>query len=80
MATAQTRGAMLPEERALLIRTNRIEEFKAIAAHLTAARDMLADSDLDASGILSVFSNAGIPVFPTIVQNILSARYIKHGR
>jgi hypothetical protein len=80
MSQTQTRGAMLPAERELLVRTNRIEEFKAIAAHLTAAKDMIIASDIDASGILAVFSNAGIPVFPTIVQSILSARYIKHGR
>jgi hypothetical protein len=74
---AQKRGAMLPEERALFLRCQRADDFKAIVAHLAAAKAMVIASDLNENEILSVFSNAGIPVFPTIVPDILGQRHIE---
>ena len=76
MAT-QKRGAMLPEEWALFSRCQRADDFKAIVAHLAAAKAMVVSSDLNENEILSVFSNAGIPVFPTIVPDILAERHVE---
>jgi hypothetical protein len=77
MAKQQTRGAMLPDERALYERCQRADDFKAIVAHLKAARAMIVASDLDQNEILSLFSNAAIPVFPAIVADIMADRFVR---
>lgn len=76
MARQQKRGAMLPEERALYLRCQKADDFKAICEHLKAAKAMIVASDLDENEILSVFSNADIPVWPKIVPEILAQRYV----
>ncbi|MGA2511237.1 MAG: hypothetical protein ABSG27_13520 [Candidatus Acidiferrales bacterium] len=76
MAT-QTRGALTPAQEGAIYRAQKADDFRAICAHLQAARDMIIGSDLDASEILCLFSNADIPVFPIIVQSILAARHVR---
>jgi len=73
----QKRGALTPEERGAIYRAQKADDFKSIVAHLLAAKNMIADSDLDESEILSVFSNADIPVFSTVVPDILATRYVR---
>jgi hypothetical protein len=80
MPATQKRDPLTPQQWGAIHRAQKADDFKAIVAHLKAAVEMLAASDLDQNEILSVFGNAGIPVFPTIVMDIFSIRAIKHGR
>jgi hypothetical protein len=76
MAT-QKRGALTPEERGAIYRCQIADDFKAICEHLKAAKAMIVASNLNENEILSLFSNAGIPVFPAIVADIMADRYVQ---
>lgn len=66
--------ALTPEERGLLYRVERTEQFKNITVHLRAIREMIVSSSLDANDILCVFANGGISIWHQTVQGILAER------